>query len=108
MAVDHRPIVFVDVETTGLSARDGRIIEIGMVRVEKGKIVRTLSELIDPGMEVSWQTTRVTGISTHDVFGKRQFRTLLDEIEEFLNGAIFVAHNAASAVRVTVISKSCR
>lgn len=89
----HRPIVFVDVETTGFSARDGRVIEIGAVRVENGRVISTLSELIDPGMDVSWQTTRVTGIRSEDVFGKRQFRALIDEIEAFFNGAMFAAHN---------------
>jgi DNA polymerase III subunit epsilon len=89
----HRPIVFVDVETTGFSARDGRVIEIGAVRVENGLIVNRLSELIDPGIDVSWQTTMVTGIKNEDVFGQRQFRAMADEIEAFFDGAIFAAHN---------------
>lgn len=91
--MNHTPIVFVDVETTGLSSRDGRIIEIGMVRVERGAVVATYSKLIDPGMDVSWQTTRVTGIKNDDVFGQPQFRSILDEVEDFLKGALFAAHN---------------
>lgn len=91
--MNHRPIVFVDVETTGFSARDGRVIELGMVKVENGKIVDTFSELIDPGQEVSWQTTRVTGITTSDVFGQPQFRYIIDRVEDFLDGALFAAHN---------------
>lgn len=89
----HQPIVFVDVETTGFSARDGRVIEIGAVRVENGTIVNKLSELIDPGQDVSWQTTLVTGIQSADVFGKRQFRAIVEELEQFFDGAIFAAHN---------------
>jgi DNA polymerase III subunit epsilon len=89
----HRPIVFVDVETTGFSKNDGYVIEIGAVRVEDGKIVSEFSELIDPGVDVSWQTTMVTGIQSEDVFGKRQFRAVVDEFEDFLGGAIFAAHN---------------
>ena len=89
----HVPIVFVDVETTGLSARDGRIIELGMVRVENGSIIATYNQLFDPGMDVSWQTTRITGIRNDDVFGKPQFRAVIDEIENFLQGAVFAAHN---------------
>jgi len=91
--VIHRPIVFVDVETTGFSARDGRVIEIGAVRVENGKVVKTFSKLVDPGMDVSWQTTMVTGIRSEDVFGKGQFRALIDELESFFDGALFAAHN---------------
>lgn len=91
--MNHRPIVFVDVETTGFSARDGRVIELGMVKVENGKVIDTFSELIDPGQEVSWQTTRVTGITTSDVFGKPQFRSVIDRVEDFLDGALFAAHN---------------
>lgn len=89
----HTPIVFVDVETTGFSARDGRVIEVGALRVENGVVVERLSELIDPGMEVSWQTTRVTGIKTADVFGKPQFSQVIDRLEDMFQGAIFAAHN---------------
>jgi DNA polymerase-3 subunit epsilon len=91
--VIHRPIVFVDVETTGFSARDGRVIEIGAVRVENGKVVNTFSKLVDPGMDVSWQTTMVTGIRSEDVFGKGQFRAFVDDLETFFDGALFAAHN---------------
>lgn len=89
----HQPIVFIDVETTGFSARDGRVIEIGAVRVENRGVVNTFNRLIDPGMDVSWQTTMVTGIRNEDVFGKGQFRSIIDELEAFLEGAIFAAHN---------------
>lgn len=91
--ISHRPIVFVDVETTGLSAREGKIIELGMVRVEDMKITRTYEQLFDPGVDVPWVITRVTGITNDDVWGKPQFASQASEIESFLEGAYFAAHN---------------
>ena len=89
----HSPIVFIDVETTGFSARDGRVIELGMVRVEDGKVVATYSQLLDPGMDISWHITNVTGITNEQLYGKPQFRIVLDQVEDFMGGALFAAHN---------------
>lgn len=91
--ISHRPIVFVDVETTGLSARDGHILEIGAVRVEKGEVVAKLNQLLDPGVDVPWYITKLTGIRTADLRGKPQFREVSDTFDEFMDGAIFAAHN---------------
>jgi DNA polymerase-3 subunit epsilon len=91
--MQHRPIVFVDVETTGLGARDGHIVEIGAVRMENGKVVASLNQLLDPGVDVPWYITKLTGIRTADVKGMPQFRQVADEFNAFMEGAIFAAHN---------------
>ncbi len=91
--MNGRPLVFVDVETTGLSARDGHILEIGAVRVENGKIVAEYKQLLDPGVDVPWFITNLTGIRTSDVSGQPQFRQVADEVERLFEDSIFVTHN---------------
>jgi len=91
--VSHRPIVFVDVETTGLSARDGHILEIGAVRVERGEVVAKMKQLLDPGVEVPYYITKITGLTTADLAGAPQFADVVDDFEQFMDGAIFAAHN---------------
>jgi len=91
--ISHRPIVFVDVETTGLSARDGHILEIGAVRVEKGEVVAKMKQLLDPGVDVPYHITRITGITSDDLRGAPQFAQVVDEFERFMDDAIFAAHN---------------
>src|SRR6185503_20616311 len=65
------PLAFVDVETTGASADFGhRVIEIGICRVEGGRVVAEYEQLIDPGRRISAGVTALTGISQAMVAGK--------------------------------------
>ncbi|MGE5351838.1 MAG: PolC-type DNA polymerase III, partial [Acidobacteriota bacterium] len=47
----------VDVETTGMSPSTCRIIEVGMVRIRKLKIVETYQTFVNPGMEIPYFIT---------------------------------------------------
>ncbi len=88
------PLAFVDVETTGASAEYGdRVIEIGIVRVEGGKVVSEMQELIDPQRRISPGIVALTGISTDMVVGKPIFAQLSSAILEQLRGAVIVGHN---------------
>lgn len=89
----NQPLVFVDIETNGLDHIRGRVIEVAAIRVEGGQIVRTFSTLVDPETELPQFITRLTGITTHDVRQAPPFRQIADELQEVLDGAIFVAHN---------------
>jgi len=85
--------VFVDVETTGVSAARGRVIEVAAIRVENNEIVREFTTLINPEMPISYQITSITGIDDGDVADAPTFREIADELLEVMNGAVFVAHN---------------
>jgi len=92
---DRVRFAVVDVETTGgVAGRDGRIIEIAIVRVENRQIVDVFSSLVDPGVRVSPWITRLTGIGTPMVRGAPPFRDLVPEVRERLDGRVFVAHSA--------------
>ncbi len=87
-------LAIVDVETTGHSARHGRIIEIGILRVERGRVVKKFSSLIDPEEPISPFITELTGITDTHVERAPTFISIKEKIEELLNDCIFVAHNA--------------
>lgn len=91
----HRPIVFLDIETTGGSPYDSRITEIGALRVEDGEVVNTYSQLINPGQSVPWFITKLTGITDEMLWDKPAFEAVAHDLELFLDGAIFVAHNVS-------------
>lgn len=88
------PLVFVDLETTGTSARHHRVIEIGVVRVEKGEVVARYRTFVDPGVPVPSMITSITGISSAMLVGAPTFDEVALEAAELLDGAVFVAHNA--------------
>ncbi len=85
---------FVDVETTGVSASGDRVLEVGIIRVENGKVVKKLSSLLDPDSHVPPEITQITGITDDDILDAPHFSDIVEEIEELLEGAVFVAHNA--------------
>lgn len=90
----QRPLAFVDIETTGGSAEDDHVLEIGVMRVEGGRVVDTFETLLDPLGYVPPIITNVTGITNEDVEHAPQFEAMAPGLSEILDGAIFVAHYA--------------
>lgn len=88
-----KPLVFLDIETTGASAARSRVLEIGAVRVENGQEVARLSQLVFPEEHVPAFITRLTGISNQMVQDSPLFVGVADELDRLMEGAVFVAHN---------------
>jgi DNA polymerase III subunit epsilon len=86
-------LVFVDVETTGMNPVDNRIIEIGIVRVEDGVVVKEYSKLVNPMAHIDPFIQNFTGITPDMIEGAPTFYEIIDEVEEILSNAVFVAHN---------------
>jgi DNA polymerase-3 subunit epsilon len=64
-----RPVVFLDFETTGLDTKTDRIVELAFVRLHPDGRREALVQRVNPGIEVSKQATKVTGIHTLDACG---------------------------------------
>ncbi len=90
----HTPLVVVDVETTGLSARTHDIIELGAVKVVDGKIVDRFHRMVRPTQPLSAGTRQITGIQDHDVANAPLPNTVMEEFLAFAAGSVLVAHNA--------------
>lgn len=88
-----RPLVFVDVETTGGSAYSSRILEIGALRVEDGQIVEEISQVLDPEEPVPGWITQLTGIEPHETDGQPRFAEIEARLTKLFTDAVFVAHN---------------
>ena len=83
----------LDVETTGLSARNNRVIEIGIVKVKNLKITDKFTTLINPGCDIPYFITQFTGIANSDVQYSPSFYDTAEEIEEFIGNSIVSGHN---------------
>ncbi len=92
-AFEEEEFSVFDFETTGVSARSDKVIEIGIVRLKKGKIVDTFSSFINPGRPIPFFITNLTGITNADVEGAPFFDELFPKIKEFIEGSVLVAHN---------------
>lgn len=86
--------VSVDVESTGLDTESCRVIEVGMVRFERGQIAERWGSLIDPGVPIPEKVTEITGITDEMVQGQPSFRDLKWEIYGRMRDRLFVAYNA--------------
>ncbi len=86
--------VVTDLETTGFTPGLNQIIEVAAVRLRGYEIEAEFSVLVDPGAEVPWKITEVTGINTGMVRGRRKIHEVLPRYLAFLGEGCFVAHNA--------------
>ncbi len=92
---NHRRVVIVDVETTGLSvARGGRVIEVGLVGVEDGRMVAEYAALIDCGTAIGDGAFLVHGISQPMLVGQPPPAEVWPLVAEFVGASPLVAHNA--------------
>jgi DNA polymerase-3 subunit epsilon len=89
--------IFLDTETTGLSAEQGdRIIEIGCIEfVNRRDSGRRLHHYINPLRSSHPDALRVHGITDDFLADKPLFEKIADELQEFVSGAEVVIHNAS-------------
>ncbi len=87
------PVVYVDIETTGGSYRNSRVLEVAAIRVDNGVITKEFSTLLNPETHIPSAITTITGITAADVAGAPTFLDIADELLEILDGAVFIAHN---------------
>ena len=92
-SLDDTYVVF-DIETTGFSAENDRIIEIGAVRVEKGEITDKFSVFVNPQLPIPFEIEKLTGISDEMVMNEPAIEEILPQFLDFCKGAVMVAHNA--------------
>lgn len=90
----EEPLVFVDLETTGATATHDRITEVGVVEVDRGRLVDTWSTLVNPEMSIPPMIQSLTGITNDMVALAPTFADVSRELRERLDGRVFVAHNA--------------
>ena len=98
--------VVFDLETTGFSAIKDKIIEIGAVKVEEGKITDRFSTFVNPGVPIPFRITQLTGITDQMVMDAPGIETVLPQFLEFIGEAALVAHNAS--FDVGFIEQNCR
>jgi len=87
------PVVFVDIETTGGSYRNSRVLEVAAIRYENGEVTAEFSSLINPETYIPSSISALTGIHEGDIVDAPVFAGIAEQFAEVMNGAVFVAHN---------------
>lgn len=98
--------IVCDVETTGLSATQNRIIEIALIKVQGGEIVDKYKTLVNPHQHIPRFITELTGITNEDLVKAPAFDDIAVDILKFFgidkkqgkanasDEVVFVGHNA--------------
>ncbi|WP_033016296.1 exonuclease domain-containing protein [Pseudoalteromonas sp. BSi20495] len=89
----NRVYSVVDIETTGGLKGGNRITEIGLVKVQYGKVIDTWTSLVNPERHIPGFITSLTGISDSMVYNAPVFADIAKPLLDKLAGSIFVAHN---------------
>ncbi len=86
--------VVFDIETTGFSPVNNRIIEIGAVKVSGGEISDRFSSFVNPDVPIPFEIEKLTGINDSMVMEAPFIEEVLPEFLAFCKDAVLVAHNA--------------
>nr|WP_125153735.1 PolC-type DNA polymerase III [Clostridium rectalis] len=98
--------VVFDIETTGFSNENDKIIEIGAVKIKNGEVVDNFSSFVNPKVNIPLKITELTGIDNSMVDNSEDISIVLPKFIDFINDSIVVAHNAN--FDVSFIKKNCR
>ena len=90
----HDEFVAFDLETTGLSSREDRIIEIGAVVMKNGREVDRFQTFVDPERKLDRKIVDLTGITDDMLVGAPKIEEVLPKFLEFVGDRVLVAHNS--------------
>jgi DNA polymerase-3 subunit epsilon len=91
--LESATFVAVDVETTGLRPGQHRVIEIGLARYERGRLIERYSMLVNPERRIPDYINKLTGLTDGDLIGSPRFSQIADEIVAFVGDQVLLGHN---------------
>ena len=89
-----KPIAFIDLETTGISITNDRIIEIAIVKIAADGTRLVKRKLINPGMAIPAGSTAVHGITDEMVKDAPSFKQVANECKQFMDHCDIGGYNS--------------
>ncbi|MFA5814925.1 MAG: 3'-5' exonuclease [Bacteroidales bacterium] len=89
-----RPIVFLDIESTGLNIGTDRIVELALLKVNDSgeKIIKTYR--VNPEIPIPPEVTKIHGISDIDVADAPTFKMIAGEVASIIRGCDLGGYNS--------------
>lgn len=82
-----------DLETTGISHKKDKIIEISAIKVKDGEVIEEFSTLVNPGMHIPYYATEVNGITDSMVKDAPEIKDALSDFVDFIENYVLIGHN---------------
>lgn len=89
-----KPLVFFDLETTGISFSTDRIVQISYIKVMPNGTEKTANFFINPEMHIPEQSTAIHHITDEMVADKPTFREIAQTLANDLTGCDFAGYNS--------------
>lgn len=89
-----RPIVFIDLETTGVNLATDRIVEIAIIKIMPDKTKQVKHKIVNPQMPIPKGATEIHGITDEDVKDAPTFKEVSNELKQFIDNADLSGYNS--------------
>ena len=89
-----RPIVFFDLETTGIDLRRDRIVEISLVKISPNGDQELKTRRINPEMPIPPEATAIHGITDDDVKDCPRFKEIAKSLAQYIEGCDLGGYNS--------------
>lgn len=90
-----KPIVFFDLETTGVNITSDRIVEISSIKVYPGGRDERWTLRINPGIPIPPEATAIHGITDSDVADCHSFKQVAKRLADYLVGCDIAGFNSS-------------
>lgn len=90
-----RPLVFLDIEGTGLDVNSDRIVELGMVRIMPDGSRTEWEKRINPTIPIPKESTEIHGITDEDIKDCPTFKEVAQEVLVFMDNADLAGYNSS-------------
>ena len=89
-----RPIVFIDLETTGVNLATDRVIEIAIVKILPDRTRQVKHKLVNPQMPIPKKSSEIHGITDDKVKDAPTFKEIANELKQFIDIADLSGYNS--------------
>lgn len=89
-----RPLVFIDLETTGVNVGADRIVEISLVKIHPNGSKEEKTIKVNPTIPIPSETTKIHHISDEDVKDCATFKDIARDVNAFIGGCDLAGYNS--------------
>ena len=90
----NRPLVFFDLETTGINIATDRIVEISLLKVYPDGKEEKYTQRVNPVVEIPKEASDIHGITNEDVLNEPTFKEIAPKVSEMLKGCDLAGFNS--------------
>ena len=90
----RKPIVFIDLETTGLNLATDRIVEIAIIKIMPDKTRSVKHKLVNPQIPIPKTASDIHGITDEKVKDAPTFKEVANELKQFIDNADLSGYNS--------------